>query len=125
MIEQTIDNMMDIIAQLHQWVLDDIEDVRNANHESLLDRNDIKLANMENLAQYKIDLNNLLVQAVQNGDDVDQYRQKVDDLEKALLELSVINSKLGSIVLPVKQMYKEIIDEITASNGGSLLEVRA
>jgi hypothetical protein len=125
MIEQTIDNMMDIIAQLHQWVLDDIEDVRNANHESLLDRNDIKLANMENLAQYKIDLNNLLVQAVQNGDDVDQYRQKVDDLEKALLELSVINSKLGSIVLPVKQMYKEIIDDISRANGGSLIEVMA
>ena len=106
-------------------MLDDIEDVRNANHESLLDRNDIKLANMENLAQYKIDLNNLLVQAVQNGDDVDQYRQKVDDLEKALLELSVINSKLGSIVLPVKQMYKEIIDDISRANGGSLIEVMA
>jgi hypothetical protein len=125
MIEQTIDNMMDIIAQLHQWVLDDIEDVKNANHESLLDRNDIKLTNMENLAQYKIDLNNLLVQAVQNGDDVDQYRQKVDDLEKALLDLSVINSKLGSIVLPVKQMYKEIIDDISRANGGSLIEVMA
>jgi len=125
MIEQTIDNMMDIIAQLHQSVLDDIEDVRNANHESLLDRNDIKLTNMENLAQYKIDLNNLLVQAVQNGDDVDQYRQKVDDLEKALLELSVINSKLGSIVLPVKEMYKEIIDDISRANGGTLIEVMA
>jgi hypothetical protein len=125
MIEQTIDNMMGIIAQLHQWVLDDIEDVKNANHESLLDRNDIKLTNMENLAQYKIDLNNLLVQAVQNGDDVDQYRQKVDDLEKALLDLSVINSKLGSIVLPVKQMYKEIIDDISRANGGSLIEVMA
>ncbi len=125
MIQNTISNMIKVVNELQQAILDDIEDVKHANHEKLLDRNDIKLEQMEQIAQYKEQLNSQLVQAVQGGEDVDIYRQDVDDLEVQLIELSKLNTKLAAIVLPVKEMYKDIINEITKANGGSLLEIRA
>ena len=125
MIRNIVNDMLKTISQLKQYILDDIEDVKQANHENLLDRNDLKLASMEQLAQYKIDLNKQLSLAFQNGDNLDQYRVIVDNLENELLELSQLNSKLGAIVLPVKEMYKDIIDEISKANGGSVIEVRA
>ncbi|RLA74129.1 MAG: hypothetical protein DRG78_21575 [Epsilonproteobacteria bacterium] len=125
MIKNIIEQMLINVKSLQQDILEDIEDVKKANHEKLLDRNDIKLEKMKNIAASKEELNGALVHAVQSGEDVNIYRDDVDKLEANLLELSSLNARLASIVLPVKEMYKEIIDEITASSGGSLLEVRA
>ena len=125
MIKNIVNNMIKIVKELQEDILLDIEDVKNANHEQLLDRNDIKLVKMEQIASLKEELNTSLVQAVHAGEDIDQYREYVDNLEKNLLDLSKLNAKLAAIVLPVKEMYKDIIDDISRSNGGSLLEVRA
>ena len=62
---------------------------------------------------------------LKDGEDINDYRDIVDNLEYHLRELYELNGKLASIVLPVKQMYKEIIDDITVANGGTLFEVTA
>ncbi len=125
MIPQIVKQMIDTVKLLKQNILDDIEDVKQANHEKLLDRNDIKLEQMEAIVELKSDLNAELIKAVQAGENVDKYRFDVDDLETHLVELSELNTRLASIVLPVKEMYKDIIDNLTEANGGSLLEVTA
>ncbi len=125
MIQNIITNMVYIVKEMQDDLKADIEDVKQANHEKLLDRNDVKLVKMERIAALKEELNNALVQEVQSGGDVDIYRDDVDALEVQLIELSKLNSKLAAIVLPVKEMYKEMIDEISRANGGSILEVRA
>jgi len=125
MIKDIVIKMIQVVVELQSDILEDIEDVKLANHEKLLDRNDAKLEKMEQIAIFKESLNNALVQAVQAGEDIDKYRDDVDMLENHLIKLSQLNSKLATIVLPVKEMYKEIIDDITASHGGSLIEVLA
>ena len=125
MIKDIVIKMIQVVVELQSDILEDIEDVKLANHEKLLDRNDAKLEKMEQIAIFKESLNNALVQAVQAGEDIDKYRDDVDMLENHLIKLSQLNSKLAAIVLPVKEMYKEIIDDITASHGGSLIEVLA
>jgi len=51
---------------------------------------------------------------------------KVDSLEDDLKQLYELNGKLASIVLPIKQMYKEMVDDLTEQNGGgSLIDVKA
>jgi hypothetical protein len=125
MIKNIVIEMVQVVQSLQEDLKADIEDVKQANHEKLLDRNDVKLEKMNQIADYKEKLNQELVKVVQNGEDVDQYRQDVDYLENNLLQLSDLNVKLAAIVLPVKEMYKEIIDEITNSNGGTLIEVIA
>ena len=123
MINNKVKTMIDQAILLKLAIKEDITDVQNAKHEKLLERNDDKLSLMTQISSAHNDLNQLLLDAMNNEIDIDQYRSTVDELEAHLRELYELNGKLASIVLPVKQMYKEIIDDITSSNGGSLIEV--
>lgn len=125
MIKNTIVDLYETTKKLQNAILQDIVDVRAANHEALVERNDIKLEDMEKLTTLKSKLNEELSKSYTDGEDISIYKDAIDKLELELRELYRLNGKLGSIVLPVKEMYKEIIDEITKVNGGSLLEVMA
>jgi hypothetical protein len=125
MIETKVQTMINQAIDLKNAILIDIEDVKNAKHENLLERNDDKLELMQNISKAHEELNILLAQAIQNDVDVNIYRDIVNTLELHLKELYELNGKLASIVLPVKQMYKDIIDEISSANGGTLMEVNA
>lgn len=125
MIEQTITKMGELIELLKQAIKDDIEDIKLANHEKLLERNEVKQNYMQDIVELKSDLNQQLVSAMKNGVDVNIYRDKVNHLETQLRELYALNGKLASIVLPVKQMYKDIVDELSAQTGGNVFEIKA
>lgn len=125
MIKTQITNMIDLANRLQNAIKQDIEDVRQANHEKLLDRNDEKLELMMRIASEQKVLNKLLSDEISRGSDIDMFRDDVDLLESSLVELYQLNGKLASIVLPVKEMYREIIEDITRHNGGSLFEVNA
>jgi len=125
MINEIIAELKEVTQELNNSIKLDIEDVKKANHESLVQRNEIKLKLMDKLSSLKKELNVQLSNEYSNGIDISIYRDSVDELEKGLKELYKINGKLASIVLPVKEMYKDIIDEITMKNGGTLVEVMA
>lgn len=125
MIETIVKKMLTTIENLKQAIKDDIEDIKLANHEKLLERNEIKQKYMDDIVDLKNELNQALVQAVKSGVDVNIYRNIVNNLEDELKELYTLNGKLASIVLPVKQMYKEIVDELTEQSGGNIFEIKA
>jgi len=125
MIITLVDNMIATTKNMQNMIITDIEDIKLAHHEKLLDRNLHKEEMMMELSSKKQELNNLLRDAMENGVDVNQYRDLVNNLENELKELYRLNGKLAAIVLPVKEMYKEIVDELTAANGGKLIEVSA
>lgn len=125
MINKTIIELKSVTENLKTSILLDIEDVKKANHESLVERNSEKLISMETLTQLKQKLNSELSTEYKNGIDISIYKESIDELELELKNLYTLNGQLASIVLPVKEMYKEIIDEITEKNGGSLVEVMA
>lgn len=125
MVENHIHEMIQLSIQLKNAISQDIEDVRTANHEKLLDRNELKLELMQKINTAQNDLNQMLASQMQNGVDINIFRENVNELETHLRELYELNGKLASIVLPVKEMYKNIIDDISKANGGSLVEVKA
>lgn len=125
MIEQTVETMLELIDKMKESIKLDIEDIKQARHEKLLDRNSEKEEMINEISSLKIKLNDLIINKVKAGEDVDIYRQKVDNLEEELRNLYKLNKELASIVLPVQQMYKEIVDDITKNNGGALLDVKA
>lgn len=125
MIIAQVSKMIDLSIQLKEAIIQDINDVKEAEHEKLLNRNSLKLELMQTISDSHSQLNDLLSTAIQNGEDVNEYRDIVNMLEEHLHELYELNGKLAAIVLPVKQMYKDIIDEISLNNGGSLFEVNA
>jgi len=126
MINKIVDEMKQVISKMKTAINDDIEDIKAANHDKLLDRNDIKLELMDKIVKLKQHLNDELVKELQKGTDVNVFRDKVDSLEDDLRSLYELNGKLASIVLPIKQMYKEMVDDLTEHNGGgSLIDVKA
>lgn len=125
MIETIVNNMLSKTRQMQDIILTDIEDVKQARHEKLLEKNEVKKELMELIASQKLELNKELASAYQQGFDINIYRDIVNNLETELYKLYELNSKLGSIVLPVRQMYKEIVDELTAHNGGNIYDIRA
>lgn len=125
MIDKTINEMLKLVEELKNAINEDIEDIKKAKHENLLKRNDKKQELMENIASLKVKLNVSLVESLQNNEDINGYRVKVDNLEEELKNLHKLNAKLASIVLPVQQMYKDIVEEITIQNGGSVFEIKA
>lgn len=125
MIDKTINEMLKLVEELKNAINEDIEDIKKAKHENLLKRNDKKQELMENIASLKEKLNGYLVESIQNNEDINEYRVKVDNLEEELRKLHKLNAKLASIVLPVQQMYKDIVEEIAIKNGGSVFEIKA
>lgn len=125
MIENTIKNMSELIIKLKDSISLDIEDIKAAKHEELLKRNDEKHVMIDNITLLKAQLNNELILKIQEGKDVNIYRASVDLLEIQLKELYELNRKLASIVLPVQQMYKELVAEISAANGGKIFDIKA
>ncbi len=125
MIKSQVNRMINLAVALKNAIEEDIKDVKSANHEKLLERNDEKLDLMMQIGESQKVLNQILVDAINDGADINQFRDDVNLLEVHLRELYELNGKLASIVLPVKEMYRQIIDEITTQNGGSLFEMRA
>jgi len=125
MVENIIDEMTTLVNRLQEYIKQDIEDIKKAKHEQLLNRNEEKELMIEKIANYKKRLNQEIVNQLQNGVDVNIYRERVDNLEEELKSLYVLNRKLAMIVEPIQQMYKEIVNEITEKNGGNIFDVKA
>ncbi len=125
MIKSHVNRMINLAVALKNAILDDIKDVKNANHAKLLERNDEKLELMNQISQAQQELNQQFAIDINNGIDINLFKDDIDLLEKHLRELYELNGKLASIVLPVKEMYRQIIDEISIQNGGRLFEVNA
>ena len=125
MIETIVKEMIELVTKMQAYIKQDIEDIKHAKHDELLNRNDEKQFMIEKIAAYKQRLNQEIVNQMQQGVDVNIYREQVDNLEKELKSLYELNRKLALIVQPIQQMYKDIVDEITESNGGNFFNVKA
>ncbi|WP_122894084.1 hypothetical protein [Arcobacter peruensis] len=125
MVNEIIQRMSELVKSLQSSIELDIVDIKEAKHEALLNRNDEKHNIINEITQLKAKLNQELVLKIEEGVDVNIYRQKVDSLEEELKELYELNKKLASIVLPVQQMYKELVDDIAEANGGNIFDVKA
>lgn len=125
MIENTVKNISALIIRLKNSIVQDIEDIKAAKHEELLKRNDEKHIMIEDITLLKAQLNKELMTKIQEGVDVNIYRESVDQLEIELKELYELNRRLASIVLPVQQMYKDLVAEISEANGGKFFDIKA
>jgi hypothetical protein len=125
MIVKIIENMSELINKLKISINQDILDIKEAKHEELLTRNDEKHHMIDEIMNLKTKLNQELMSIIQKGEDVNIYRTSVDSLEAELKDLYELNKRLASIVLPVQQMYKDLVSEIAIANGGNFFDIKA
>ncbi len=125
MVDKIVDNMQQLILELKNAINQDIEDIKASKHEELFGRNDRKNSIINEIMNQKVELNKELSTLIQNNFDVNIYRDKVNELEEVLRTLYELNKKLANIVLPIKQMYKELLDEISEQSGGQIFDIKA
>lgn len=125
MIENVILQMNSKIDSLKQSINEDIQDIKDAKHENLLKRNDIKQTIIDDIISYKAELNKELIKELEKGVDVNIYRAEVDKLENNLKDLYELNRKLSAIILPIQNMYKELVAEFSSVNGGRIFDIKA
>ena len=125
MIVKIIENMSELINKLKISINQDNLDIKEAKHEELLTRNDEKHHMIDEIMNLKTKLNQELMSIIQKGEDVNIYRTSVDSLEAELKDLYELNKRLASIVLPVQQMYKDLVSEIAIANGGNFFDIKA
>ena len=125
MVVSIIDDMSNLVNKLKNSINQDILDIKEAKHEELLTRNDEKHYMIDEIMNLKKNLNEELMSMIQKGEDVNIHRESVDLLEIQLKELYELNKKLASIVLPVQQMYKDLVSQIASANGGNFFDIKA
>src|SRR5574344_1869541 len=81
MINDVVVKMNLKIDNLKKLINEDISDIKEANHETLLKRNELKQTLIDDIIFCKSELNKELVLEIQKGVDVNIYRAKVDELE--------------------------------------------
>jgi len=124
MIDLHIDKMNKDINNLKNIIDSDIKDIREANHKSIQERIDIKNSLIDSLKNDKIKLNQLLIAEVRNGKDVNIYKKYVDNLEQNLHILQKKNRDFATILMPVKKLYEDLINETFGTNS-RLVQVKA
>ena len=125
MINDVVVKMNLKIDNLKKLINEDISDIKEANHETLLKRNELKQTLIDDIIFCKSELNKELVLEIQKGVDVNIYRAKVDELENNIKSLYELNRKLSAIVLPIQNMYKELVNEFSSVNGGRIFDIKA
>ncbi|QKJ26592.1 hypothetical protein ACBT_0638 [Aliarcobacter cibarius] len=125
MINDVVAKMNLKIDNLKKLINEDISDIKEANHETLLKRNELKQTLIDDIIFCKSELNKELVLEIQKGVDVNIYRAKVDELENNIKSLYELNRKLSAIVLPIQNMYKELVNEFSSVNGGRIFDIKA
>lgn len=125
MIENIISTMSSKIDGLKNSINQDIADIKEAQHDDLLKRNDLKQKLIDEITQLKIDLNKALITSIEAGEDVNIYRSSVDALENNIKELYELNKKLSAIVIPIQYLYQEMVAEISDANGGRIFDIKA
>lgn len=125
MINDVVAKMNLKIDNLKKLINEDISDIKEANHETLLKRNELKQTLIDDIIFCKSELNKELVLEIQKGVDVNIYRAKVDELENNIKSLYDLNRKLSAIVLPIQNMYKELVNEFSSVNGGRIFDIKA
>ncbi|QKF59952.1 hypothetical protein ACN2EN_10010 [Aliarcobacter lanthieri] len=125
MVDKIVDDMQTLINELKNAINLDIEDIKASRHEELLQRNDQKHYIINNIMDKKGELNIALSKLIQQNVDVNIYRAKVDNLEENLKDLYELNKKLANIVLPIKQMYKDLLEDLSSYSGGQFFDIKA
>ena len=125
MIFEIITKMKQSANAMKEILDQDMQDVKNANHKGLIERLEAKENIMQTLSDLKIELNSALVKAYQSGIDLNMYRESINDLESELVGIYNLNKNLGMVILPIKEMYRELAEELSEINGGSLYEIKA
>jgi hypothetical protein len=98
----------------------DITELKTGNSDNMIERNNQKQKLVNDIKYTKTEIDTYIIQQIQQGNNVEQYRSIIDTIESKLQILNKTNSKLAYIILPLKDMYDGIINDFFKDNQSSI-----
>ncbi len=104
--------IIELIDKLIELINKDIEELGSANSDNLMKRNEQKQVLVNDIKIMKNNLDSALKECVKSGNNIEQFRDIVNMVESKLEELKQRNNQLAYIMLPLKEMYDNIIKDL-------------
>jgi len=117
MLNQTLNSINQTLNSLIQITLKDIEDIKQAKHNSLFERNQQKEELIKQFSSLKSQIDSILVQRSQSGKPLEELLSKEEDIllsefKENLTQFHKIHNKFSKMALIVTNFYNNLMYKI-------------
>jgi len=120
MLKQSLTSINKTLENLIEITQNDIQDIKQAKHEMLFERNIIKEELVTQFTTLKSQIDSILVQRNQSGIDLnDMFNEEenilLDEFRNKLQEFYTIHKKFAKMALIVTNFYKNLVHKVNGS----------
>jgi hypothetical protein len=120
MLKQSLQSINSTLDDLISITLQDIEDIKKANHDSLFQRNEKKEELIKEFTKSKSQIDSILVQRSQSGLELSQLinpqeDQLLGEFKDKLSEFYNIHKKFSKMALLVTNFYNNLLHKTSGS----------
>jgi len=120
MLKQTLTSINKVLDNLINITLEDIQDIKKANHEALFERNNEKEQLLSQFTTLKSQIDSILVQRSQSGMDInnmlnDEENKLLDEFKMKLQQFHQIHKKFAKMALIVTNFYNNLVHKVNGS----------
>jgi len=118
MLKQTLISINSVIDTLIEITLQDIDDIKKANHDALFDRNIGKYKIISEFTTLKKEIDSILVKRSESGLDISQMLSPEEDKllsefkEKLALFMNV-HKKFSKLAFTITHFYNNLVNKVT------------
>jgi cellulose biosynthesis protein BcsQ len=120
MIENDINNILVDIRSLVLLIDQDINDLKTGGSKEVLSRNKLKQELINNIINYKKNIDIQLKNEYKLFNNIDKYKDNINNIEIELSYLNQKNNELAYILLPLKDLYDNIIQDFFHQNNSTV-----
>ena len=118
MLKQTLISINSVIDTLIEITLQDIDDIKKANHDALFDRNIDKYKIISEFTTLKKEIDSILVKRSESGLDISQMLSPEEDklLSEFKEKLSLfmqVHKKFSKLLFTITHFYNNLVNKVT------------
>jgi ElaB/YqjD/DUF883 family membrane-anchored ribosome-binding protein len=123
MLKTTLQSINKVLDSLYEITIQDIEDIKEAKHEPLFERNSQKEKLLLQFAKLKGQIDNILRQRSTNGQDLASLITKEEDVllgefKEKLSKFYKTHKKFSKMALSVANFYNHLMQKISGEQIG-------
>jgi hypothetical protein len=118
MLKKTLISINSVIDTLIEITLQDIDDIKKANHDALFERNMAKYKVITQFTTLKQEIDTILVNRSESGLDISQMLSEEEDkllseFKDKLSKFMTIHNKFSKLAFTITHFYTNLVNKVT------------
>jgi len=118
MLKKTLISINSVIDTLIKITLQDIDDIKKANHDALFDRNINKYKIITQFTSLKQEIDTILLNRSESGLDISQMLSEEEDIllsefKEKLSKFMEVHKKFSKLVFTITHFYNNLVNKVT------------